>query len=135
MPTPLPNALAFAASYVALLVLLGVVLTVRVVLIRRGEKIGIGDGNNRELAKRIRVHGNFCENAPFMVAILILLPLLGAKEWLIHLIGLPALTGRIMHAIGLGRTAGSSMGRVGGMVLTFFALVTGAIALLVLAWT
>lgn len=135
MPTPIPNSLAFSASYIALLVLLGVFLTVRVVLVRRGEKIGIGDGNNRELTKRIRVHGNFCENAPFMVAILILLPLLGAKEWLIHLIGLPALTGRIMHAIGLGRTAGTSMGRVGGMVLTFFALIAGAIALLVLAWT
>jgi hypothetical protein len=102
---------------------------------RRGEKVGIGDGNNRELAKRIRVHGNFCETAPLLAAILILLPLLGAKEWLIHAIGLPAFTGRIMHAIGLGRTAGSSFGRVGGMVLTLLSLGCGAIALLVLAWT
>ncbi|MBN8532958.1 MAG: MAPEG family protein [Rhizobiales bacterium] len=135
MPTPLPNSLAFAASYVACLVLLGIVLTARVILIRRGEKVGIGDGGNRELAKRIRVHGNFSETAPFLAAILILLPLLGGKEWLIHAIGLPALTGRIMHAIGLGRTAGSSFGRVFGMVLTLLALGFGAIALLVLAWT
>lgn len=134
MPTPLPNALAFAASYVACLVLLGIVLTARVIRVRRGEKVGIGDGGNRELAKCIRVHGNFSETAPFLVAILILLPLLGAKEWLVHAIGLPALTGRIMHAIGLGRTAGSSFGRVSGMLLTLLALGFGAIALLVLAW-
>jgi uncharacterized protein len=134
MPTPLPNSLAFAASYIACLVFLGIVLTARVILIRRGEKVGIGDGGNRELAKRIRVHGNFCETAPFVAAILILLPLLGAKEWMIHAIGLPALTGRVLHAIGLGRTAGSSFGRVTGMVLTLLALGFGAIALLFLAW-
>lgn len=134
MPTPVPNAMAFAASYIACLVLLGIVLTARVIRVRRGEKVGIGDGGNRELAKRIRVHGNFAETAPFLAAILILLPLLGAKEWLVHAIGLPALTGRIMHAIGLGRTAGSSFGRVGGMLLTLLALGFGAIALLVLAW-
>jgi uncharacterized membrane protein YecN with MAPEG domain len=134
MPTPIPNALAFGASYVACLILLGIVLTVRVILVRRGEKVGIGDGGNRDLAKRIRVHGNFCETAPFLAAILILLPLLGAKEWLVHAIGIPALTGRILHAIGLGRSAGTSFGRVGGMVLTLLALGFGAIALLVLAW-
>lgn len=134
MPSPMPNTLAFAASYIAALILLGLVLTIRVIVVRRGEKIGIGDGGNREIAKRIRVHGNFCETAPFLAAILILLPMLGAKEWLIHAIGLSALTGRIMHAIGLGRTSGTSFGRIGGMMLTLLALGFGAIALLVLAW-
>lgn len=134
MPNPIPNSLAFAASYIAALILLGLVLTIRVIVVRRGEKIGIGDGGNREIAKRIRVHGNFCETAPFLAAILILLPMLGAKEWLIHAIGLSSLTGRIMHAIGLGRTSGTSFGRIAGMVLTLLALGFGAITLLVLAW-
>lgn len=128
------NALSFAASYVACLILLGLVLTWRVIAVRRGEKIGIGDGGNRELAKRIRVHGNFCETAPFLVAILILLPLLGAREWLVHVIGLAALTGRILHAIGLGQSAGASFGRLVGMVMTLTALAGGAITLLILAW-
>lgn len=128
------QALAFAASYTAILVLLGVVLTVRVILVRRGEKIGLGDGENRTLLKRIRVHGNFCENAPFLIAILLLLALLGAAEWLVHLIGITGLTGRVLHAIGLSKSSGSSFGRVAGMVLTFSALITGAVAILVLAW-
>lgn len=129
-----PNALSFAASYVAVLILLGVVLTFRVVLMRRAEKIGIGDGGNRELAKRIRVHGNFCEQAPLIFVLMVLLPLLGAREWLVHVVGLSALTGRVLHAVGLGKSSGATFGRAVGMVLTTTALVVGAVSLLVLAW-
>lgn len=129
-----PQALAFAASYTALLALMGFILTVRVILVRRGEKIALGDGANRLLLKRIRAHGNFCENAPFLIAILILLALLSSPEWLVHLVGLMGLTGRVLHAIGLSKTSGPSFGRVAGMVLTFGALIVGALALLVLAW-
>jgi uncharacterized membrane protein YecN with MAPEG domain len=129
-----PQALAFAASYTALLALMGFILTVRVILVRRGEKIALGDGANRLLLKRIRAHGNFCENAPFLIAILILLALLSSPEWLVHLVGLTGLTGRVLHAIGLSKTSGPSFGRVAGMVLTFGALIVGALALLVLAW-
>jgi uncharacterized protein len=128
------NALSFAASYAALLVLLGVVLTFRVIVVRRAEKVGIGDGGNKELARRIRVHGNFSEQVPMLLALLILLPLLGAREWLVHLVGVPAVTGRVLHAIGLGQTIGTSLGRVAGMILTTAAIVIGALALLVLAW-
>lgn len=130
----IPNPLAFAASYVAALILLGVVLMFRVARFRHTEKIGIGDGGNREMMKRIRAHGNFSENAPFLVAILILLPMLGAREWLIHAIGVSAVAGRILHAIGLSRTSGYSFGRGTGMTLTLLALVLGALSLIVLAW-
>jgi uncharacterized membrane protein YecN with MAPEG domain len=128
------NALAFSASYIAVLILIGLVLTARVILVRRTKLIGIGDGGDRELHKRIRVHGNFCENAPALIALLIVLPLLGGKEWLIHLVGLMGVVGRVLHAIGLSKTAGTSLGRVTGMVMTLTALGIGAIALLVLAW-
>ncbi len=128
------NALSFAASYVAVLVLLGVVLTFRVVFVRRAEKVGIGDGGNKELARRIRVHGNFCEQAPMLFVVLALLPVLGAREWMVHVVGFCAVTGRMLHAIGLNQTIGPSFGRVAGMILTTSALVIGAISLLVLAW-
>ncbi|MCU0818957.1 MAG: MAPEG family protein [Beijerinckiaceae bacterium] len=128
------NALSFAASYVAVLVLLGVVLTFRVIFVRRSAMVGIGDGGNKELARRIRVHGNFCEQAPMIFVVLALLPVLGAREWLVHAVGLTAVTGRVLHAIGLGQSAGKSFGRVAGMVLTTAALVVGAIGILVLAW-
>jgi hypothetical protein len=128
------NALGFAATYVALLVLIGIALTIRVIAVRREKRIGIGDGGDRDLSKRIRVHGNFSETAPILMILLLALPLLGAKVWLVHVVGLAAIVGRTMHAIGMSQTAGSSVGRVGGMVLTFTAMLIGTIGLLVLAW-
>lgn len=128
------NALAFAASYVVLLVLLGVVLAWRVIMVRRTRLIGLGDGGDKDLTRRIRAHGNFSEYAPLLAVILIALPLLGAKEWMVHLVGVPAVTGRIMHGLGISRSGGTSLGRVGGMILTFAAMLSGAIILLTLAW-
>ncbi|MCA3636514.1 MAG: MAPEG family protein [Methylobacterium sp.] len=68
------------------------------------------------------------------IAILVLLPMLGAREWLVHAVGLPGVAGRVHHAIGFSRSAGKSFGRVAGMLLTTSALVIGALSLLVYAW-
>jgi len=128
------QALAFAASYCMVLLLFGVFLAIRVIELRRSKRIGMGDGGERDLARRIRAHGNFSEFAPLLMLTLVLLALLGAKEWLIHLIGFSGVLGRILHGAALTRSAGSSFGRVGGMLLTFASLIIGAISLLVLAW-
>ena len=127
--------LGIAASYIALLILLGVILAVRVILVRRAQRIGIGDGNDRQLMQRIRCHGDFSEFAPLLIALLILLPMLGAKEWIIHLVGVASVTGRALHAIGLSQSIGVSFGRMAGMILTFTTLILGALTLLWLAWT
>jgi uncharacterized protein len=128
------HTLGIAASYVAALVVLGVVLAVRVIAIRRSQKIGLGDGDDRVLRRRIRAHGNFSEYAPLLMIAVLALPLLGAKEWLVHLVGGLGLLGRVLHGIGLSQSGGASLPRVGGMVLTLSALLIGAGALLTLAW-
>jgi uncharacterized protein len=58
------------------------------------------------------------------------LALTGASGWILHGVGLLFLAGRALHAFGLSRTAGSSMGRVGGMLTTHAAFFIGAGALL-----
>lgn len=128
------QSLAFSASYIALLVLLYVALTWRVISVRREKRVGIGDGGDRELIRRIRVHGNCAENVPILIGILIALPLVGAPAWVVHLIGVASVTGRVLHAIGLSKSGGPSFGRVVGMVLTLSAHVIGALALIVCAW-
>jgi uncharacterized protein len=130
----LVGALKTSAIYVALIVLMGVTLTVLVVLQRRSKLIGIGDGGDRAIARMIRVHGNFAENAPLALALLILLPLVGAAGWTVHAVGLLFLAGRLAHALGLSKTAGSSPGRVAGMMLTFTAFIVGAVTLLLAAF-
>lgn len=123
-------ALHAAALYIALLALGIIPLAVRVIRIRRAEMIGIGDGGNRALAKAIRVHANYAEYAPFGLALLLALPLAASPAWSVHLVGLCFVIGRAAHDVGLSQTAGASIGRAAGMVLTFGALVTGAIMLL-----
>ncbi len=122
-----------SAVYVALIIVMGVMLTFLVIRQRRTNLIGIGDGGNRAVARMIRVHGNFCENAPFAMALLILLPLLGASLILVHAVGILFLAGRLAHAYGLSQTAGSSVGRVAGMILTLTSSLIGAGSLLFLA--
>lgn len=127
-------ALATAASYAALLVVLGIVLAARVIGVRRAKLVGIGDGGDKELARRIRAHGNFSEYVPLILGLIILLPFLGASAGQIHLVGLLALIGRIAHAVGISRSVGASLPRVGGMVSTFISLGIGVVLVLFLAW-
>jgi uncharacterized protein len=126
----LVGSLRVSAVYIALIILMAIVLTVLVILQRRSKLVGIGDGGDKTIARMIRVHGNFAENAPYVMALLILLPMLGAGSLVIHLVGGLFLLGRIGHAYGLSQSAGSSLGRVGGMVLTFTSFLIGAGALL-----
>jgi uncharacterized protein len=129
----LVGSLRTSAVYIALIVLMAIFLAARVIMQRRSKLIGIGDGGDKEAARQIRVHGNFCENAPFAMALLILLPMLGAKALVIHAVGGLFLVGRLGHAYGLSQTGGSSLGRVAGMILTFISLLIGAVALLMTA--
>ena len=114
------------ALYAGLLTLLFVVLSVAVIRVRVGEKISVGDGDNSDLLRRIRVHANFAEYAPLALVLLGLAESLKTDPRLLHAIGATLLIGRICHAIGLSPQPGISPLRVGGMVLTFIALLMGA---------
>jgi uncharacterized protein len=130
MLDPVTPHLAAAALYVGVLILMNIALQFRVIGMRRTKLIGIGDGQDKDMVRRVRVHGNFVENATFGIGALIMLALIGAQAAVIHGVGLLLLAGRVAHAVGLGRSAGSSAGRVGGMILTFTALAIAALVLI-----
>ena len=119
-----------ASVYVALLILGAIVLGIGVSRQRARAKVTIGDGGDAVLQRWIRAHGNYCENAPFGIAALILLPLAGGSAWIVHLVGLCLVLGRAAHAQGLTTTSGASPGRAAGMTLTLVGLLVGALALL-----
>jgi uncharacterized protein len=131
MDVVIASLLRTAGVYAALITLMGVLLTYLVIFRRRSKLIGMGDGGDKMMARLIRVHGNFCENAPFALALLILLALTGGPAWSIHAVGLLFLVGRGAHAYGLSQSGGSSVGRVAGMVTTHSAFFIGAGMLLV----
>ena len=120
---PLPRITLLIASLHVLLYLL---LSLRVVLQRKSSRIGVGTGGDTALALRVRVHANFAEYVPLALLLLALLELSGTVAWFVWACGLVLLLARVLHAIGLGGSAGYSFGRFGGAVLTFAVLLAMA---------
>lgn len=110
------------ALYAGLLAVWFLFLSVRVVTLRRGARVGIGTGDNQDLARRVRVHGNFAEYVPLALLLMLLLETNTALVWLLHGAGLALVIGRIAHFLGLGRSVGTSWGRVSGTALTWAAM-------------
>ena len=126
--------MAITALYAGLLTVLFLVLSFRVIGVRRGQRVEIGDGGDKELLRRTRVHGNFAEYAPLALVLMGLAESMKAAPWTLHLVGIALLLGRVAHAYGLSQTPHVLPLRVGGMVLTFTALSVLALACLVLSW-
>jgi uncharacterized protein len=118
------------AIYAALGALLLLILTASVIARRKASQVGIGDGGDRVLACRIRAHGNAAETLPLALLLLLLLELGGLPAAWLHALGATLLAGRALHAWGLSRSAGVSLGRFVGMLLTL--LVIAAMAALLL---
>lgn len=121
------------AFYAALLAFLYLVLSSRVIVWRRAQKVAIGDGADRELLRRIRVHGNFAEYAPLFLILFGLAEQLAAPRPFLHTIGAAFLAGRLLHAYGLSQTPQVLPMRVAGMVLSLLGIGAAAILCLTLA--
>ena len=116
--------------YAALLGLILVYLSYRVVSYRVKYKVGIGDGGNTKLARAIRVQGNFVEYVPIALLLILFVEIAGFSAWVVHVLGVTLLGGRVWHAQGLGATSGTSQGRFIGTFLSWFTI--GAAAILCL---
>ena len=114
--------------YAGLLALMFILLSVRVIGMRRAARVALGDGGNPALLLRQRVHGNFAEYVPLALLLMALAELQHLPDWLIHAIGILLLVGRATHAYGVGCEPELPRARVLGMALTFAALGTGAVA-------
>jgi len=120
--------LTTTAFYTGLLTLIFLLLSFNIIRLRWRLKVGVGDGGERALTKAIRVHGNFSEYVPLALIMLASYELSGADSLWLHLLGATLLLSRVLHAIGLSKSIGTSMPRFVGMILTFSVLLTLAIA-------
>ncbi len=119
--------------YAALLALFFVFLSIRVALQRGAAKVALGDGGDRALLRRIRTHGNFSEYVPITLMLMLLAELQQAPGWLINLIGVLLIGGRLLHAYAVSREPEPLSLRAAGMMLTLSAIIIGAVTNLVLA--
>ena len=115
--------LLFACLHV--LLMLG--LAVPIARHRHAHKIGLGDGGDKLLARKIRVHGNFVEYVPFALLLLALLELCGLAVAAVWGFG-GLLLARLLHAAGLSRSGGYSIGRFWGTALTWLVFLLMALA-------
>lgn len=113
--------------YAAILTLLLVALILRIVRLRWKLSIAIGDGGNRVVMRAIRAHGNFIETAPWGILLLLLLEMTNFPALGLHIFGATLVLGRALHAWGLSRHAGPTIGRMGGMILTILLFLTGGV--------
>lgn len=117
--------------YIALAAVLLVVLSIRIILLRRKFRVGLGDKNEPSLKKAVRAQGNFSEYVPLALLLLVVLELSGSAAFYLHLAGASLLLGRIIHAWGLSQPNENLIWRQCGMLLTFLSLLLSA-ALLVI---
>ncbi len=106
------------ALYAALLALLLVYLSARVIVRRRAMRIGMGDGDDPLLARWVRAQANLAEYAPLGLLLILILELGGWSSWLLHILGLLLVAGRCAHAYAFTVVEPRLMARVLGMVLT-----------------
>lgn len=118
--------------YAALLGLLFFALSVRTIRLRRRLRIVLGDAGNAEMQRAMRVHANFAEYVPLSLLLIAMFESLGGARWLVHLLCVALVVGRLVHASGVSKPREDFRFRVAGMSLTFGALAGSALCILAL---
>jgi uncharacterized membrane protein YecN with MAPEG domain len=91
---------------------------------QRQHKVGLGGGGHDDLERAIRAQGNSAEYVPFGIILIICLELNGAPWWLVSILGIALIIGRLIHAKGINEPPPNYGKRVLGMKFTFYTLMT-----------
>ena len=89
------------AIYASILGLLWFMLTFWVILGRWKYGVSLGDGQEKDLNRRIRAHANFIETVPLALILLWFGESYVFSELLSHVFGIGLLVGRVLHAVGM----------------------------------
>ena len=79
--------------YATLLGLLFIALSVRTIRLRRRHRVAVGDGDNAELRRAMRVHANFAEYIPLALLLVFFVEMDGAPAVWVHALCLALLPG------------------------------------------
>lgn len=105
--------------YAALLGLLLVYLSHRVVSLRNKFQIRMGDGGHAELTAAVRSQDGLIEYLPTALLILLMVELLGFSPIVVHLLGVWLVAARLLHLKGQREPSGASRLRRLGTRLTW----------------
>ena len=108
-------------------------LSFAVIGLRKKNRVGLGSGGHEDLERAIRAQGNFAEYVPFGIILIGCLEINGAPWWLVAVLGVALIIGRLIHAVGINTPPPDFSKRVLGMKLTFATLL--ALVAMNLGWT
>jgi len=112
--------------YAALLTLWFVLLSVRVVNLRR-RGLAFGDSGDIGITRIIRAQANFAEYVPLALLLMGFLEVSRHSIYLLHALGVILVVARLFHGLALSFGWQVGFGRVAGATLTFIVLVIEAI--------
>lgn len=118
-----------ALAVTAIFVLMSIPMAVAVGLRRAKTGILLLHGDDEELLRLMRAHGNFIEYVPLALLALAGAEIAGAAPWLVVSCGGMLLLARVIHYFGL-RAAVNSKGRAIGAGLTSLTMLALALAIL-----
>ena len=116
--------------YTALLGLLLIALSIRVVLARRRFRVGLGVGTEEGMQQAVRVQANFAEYVPLAVMLLVMAELTDMPIIAVHAAGIVLVTSRLLHAWGLSQSPGRTFGRFYGTAGTWLVIIVLSVWLL-----
>lgn len=122
--------MSITAPYAALLALLFVYLSIRVVKARGMAKVAIGDGGNLLLQRAIAAHSNFAQYVPLSLLLMALMEMQQAPAALLHAFGLALLASRALHAYGVSQLKENFRFRKVSVLTTFILIGAAALYLL-----
>lgn len=132
----MPDGLSITGFYLAILAVIYIALSIRVVQYRAGHQIDLGDGGDDQMQRRIRCHGNFQEYVPVAILLMGFAEAQGTPTWLVQVLGIALVVVRLAHVHGI--MAKTTATRVIGTSGTWLVILVAALTVLwpyVRGWT
>ena len=111
--------LSVTTLYAAILALIIVALGINVTVHRVKLHVSLGDGGNPQMLRMIRLHGNAIEYLPLSLILMALYELNGGLHWVLHVIGIALIAGRLIQTAAMWGTEIPKPGRGIGQATTW----------------
>ena len=118
--------------FTAVLALFYIYLTLNVINLRKSERVAIGSGDSKVLARAIRVHANFAEYVPLTLVLLYFLETQHANPTIMWILSSLLIIARLVHAYGVRAVQEQLKFRVFGMFTNISIIVVAAIYILLI---
>ena len=118
---------SITALYAGILALLVVALGINVTVHRVRLGVPLGDGDNPQMLRMIRLHGNAVEYIPIALVLMLVYEVNGGWHMALHVAGIALVIARLLQTAGMWNTENPGFGRGAGQSLTWLTIAALAV--------